>query len=69
MSDDIFKHLKKIIKFKKELNKLEKLENKENKQYEKDRKTFERNANKAAKIIANNDNIKKGNDDPFSNGQ
>jgi hypothetical protein len=67
MKDNTFKKIKEIIKYKKALNQLDKLEKKDNKQYEKDRKAFERNANKAAKTIINND-IKKGNDDPFSNG-
>ena len=38
--------------------KIQKLVQKQNKQYEKDRKKFERNTNKAAKTIMNND-IKK----------
>jgi hypothetical protein len=46
--------------------KLQKLVQKQQKQEEKDRKTFERNANKAAKTIMNND-IKKGSNDPTAN--
>lgn len=67
MNGPIFKHIKNLIKYKKNLDKLDKIQQKENRQYEKDRKTFEKNTTKTANTILNN-NIKKGNNDPFGNG-
>jgi hypothetical protein len=48
---DIFKQVKKLLKLKKDLDKIEKLDKKKYEGEEKARKTFEKNANKAAKTI------------------